>query len=247
MRKLAALAAGLVALALPAAAAAGTTKDFTFKSDGSAVQPGAVLGTGAPGPFQDIPFTIAPNEENGTASVGITWSSPADDWDLYVYRKAANGDLIPVASSAQGNTTEEQAVIQAQGGPVKPADYVIRVQNYAATNPDFSGVTKFGPYTPPNLRPKAVLKVPATGVSNKAITFDGSGSTDADGRIVSYAFDLDGNGSMETDGGSTGVIKKRLNAGTRHVGLRVIDDKGARSFADATITVKKAVKKKKRR
>ena len=244
MRRALGLAAVLaLALALPAAAGAKTTANFTFKSSGKAVQPGAVVGLGADGTYEDFPFTIAPDDEDGAVSVGITWGSPADDWDLYVYKKNSSGGMDQVASSAQGTTTEETAVIQAQGKVVEPGAYIIRVQNYASSNPDFDGVTKFTQYTPPNIAPKAVLKKPRRTAQGRKTTLDASGSTDSDGQIVNYRFDLDGDGSTETDNGSSPILKHAFLAGRHHVVVRVTDDKGGRAYATRTVRVYKKRKK----
>jgi hypothetical protein len=249
MRRLVALTAAVAALAFALAAGvalAKQTADFSFKSSGKAVQPGAVEGTGAPGTYEDFPFTIAPDDQDGTATVGIQWGSPADDFDLYVYKKNSSGGLDQVASSAQGTTTEEQAVISSQNGPIEAGAYVIRVQNYASTNPDFTGTVKFGPYTPPNQPPKARLKAPKRAVAGRSVKLDASRSSDADGKIVKYGYDLDGNGSIETFAGARAVFHHKFKAGIHHISLRVTDDKGARAYAAATITVAKPAKKKKR-
>jgi hypothetical protein len=248
MRRAAALLAALVAvLVLAATAFAGTTADSSFQSSGKAVQPGAVLGLGTDGTYEDFPFTIAPGDQDGSATIFVQWSNAADDFDLYVYRKLADGSLETVASSAQGNTTSEQAVIQAQGDPVRPGDYIARVQNYAATSPQFSGTIKFSAYTPPNVRPTAALTAtPATPTTKTAVTLDASGSKDADGGIGSYAWDIDGDGQTDLDTGTKPTLRRHFTAGTHHVTVRVTDDKGARAYANATFKVTKAPKKKKK-
>jgi hypothetical protein len=235
-----ALLLSLVLGLLAPAAARATTADFEFHSDGSAVQPGAATGLGSPGSYQDIPFTIAPGDDDGAVSVGITWGNPADDFDLYVYFKPpGGGDLEQVASSAQGTTTEETAVIQAQQGPVEAGDYVIRVQNYLSSNPNFDGVVKFKAYTPPNKDPKAVLKAPKRVRAGKKVTLNASKSSDPDGSIASYAFDLDGDGTIETDNGSSPKLTTKFSPGFHHVTVRVVDDKGDRAYDTVTIAVLK--------
>jgi hypothetical protein len=248
MRRRALLAAAVAALAagvLPAAAATKKTADFQFQSSGKATSPGVALGTGADGTFEDFPFTIAADDQDGSVTVGIQWTNVADDWDLYVYRKNSSGALDQVASSAQGETTSEEAVIQAQKGPVEAGQYVIRVQNYAASNPnDFTGVTKFGDYVAPNLVPTARLRAPKRAVGGRKVTLDASGSRDLDGKIVHYLFDLDGDGAMETDSGAKAKLRHRFKPGLHHVGVRVLDDRGGRAYATATIAVLKPAGKK---
>jgi hypothetical protein len=252
LRKLIApLAVAVGLLALPAAGQAKVTQDFTFQSNGTAAAPGAASGVGSPGTFQDIPFTIAPDDADGTVSIAINWTNQFDDWDLYVYRKAADGTLVQVGSSAGGPpSTTENAVIQAADVPVTPGDYVIRAQNYAATSSAFTGTVKFTAYVPPNQPPTASFKAPGTARAGQTITLNASGSKDPDGSIVNYAWDLDGDGSMETDSGTTATLRHAFGVGVHHLAVRVTDDRGERSYANATVKVTKrgaaAHKKKKK-
>ncbi len=69
----------------------------------------------------------------------------------------------------------------------------------------------------------------------KLATLDGGLSTDADGQVVRYEWDLNGDGTFETDGGTSPKTTHRFelssmligDPGKRHVSLRVTDDKGA--------------------
>ncbi len=57
------------------------------------------------------------------------------------------------------------------------------------------------------------------------MVFDASTSTDPDGSIVKYEWDLDGNGTYETNTGTTKTTSKTYSAtGTYTVGLRVTDN-----------------------
>jgi YD repeat-containing protein len=70
------------------------------------------------------------------------------------------------------------------------------------------------------------------------VTFNGAGSTDSDGSVVKYEWDLDGNGSYEIDTGSTASTTKSFaNAGNVTVGLRVTDNLGVAATTTKTITV----------
>lgn len=233
------LALALLAVA-PAAALAKTTSDITYKSTGKAAAPGVVAGTGADGTYEDFPFTIAADDEDGTVSVEVHWGNDADDWDLTVYRKNSTGGLDAVGSSAGAPpATSEATSFAGQNGPVQPGDYVVRVQNYAATSPDFEGSVKFTPFEKVNQKPTASLKAPKKAKTKKAVKLDASGSKDADGTIVNYGWDLDGDGSIETDGGTTPTLSRKLSAGVHHVTVRVTDDKGKRAYATRTIRVTK--------
>jgi hypothetical protein len=229
----------LAALAFAAVAQAKVTQDFTFKSAGTAATPGAAAGVGAAGTYEDIPFTIASDDSDGTVSVTLNWTNQLDDWDLYVYRKDSSGNLQPVGSSAGGPpSTSENAVIQAQGGPIPPGNYVIRAQNYAATSPAFTGSVKFTAYVPPNVPPVAAFSAPSNARAGQTITLDASKSYDPDGKIVDYSWDLDGDGAMDVSSGTTATLKHAFSAGTHYLTVRVTDDRGARAYANATVKVR---------
>jgi hypothetical protein len=228
-------------LLAPATALAKATPDFTYKSTGKAAAPG-VAAPGTEGTYEDFPFTIKADEANAQVAIEVHWTNPADDFDLVVYRKNSTGGLDQVGSSgsAPPSTSESTTVSQQGTDPVPPGDYVIRVNNYAASNPDFEGVAKFTEFAgPPNKRPTAKLKAPKTAKSNKKVKLDGSGSSDPDGTINNFAWDLDGDGTIETDGGSTATLTRKFTPGVHHVTLRVTDDKGRRAYATKTIRVAK--------
>jgi hypothetical protein len=237
-----------VLLLAPAAAFGKVTADFTYASTGKAAAPGAIAGTGTDGTFEDIPFTIAADDSDGTASVEVHWTNGTDDFDLTVYKKNATGGLDAVGSSAGGPPSNSEATsFTGQSGPVAPGDYVIRVQNYAATSPDFAGSVKFTEFKTANVRPTATLKVPNKPIAGKAIKLDASGSSDSDGSIAAYAWDLDGDGAFETAGGASPTLSHAFSAGVHHVTVRVIDDRGGKAYATGTVKATKPVKKKKKR
>jgi hypothetical protein len=243
------IAVGLLAALAPGTALAKKTADLTFKSTGKAAAPG-VAAPGTDGTFEDFPFTIAADDADGQVAVEVHWTNPADDFDLVVYKKNSSGGLDQVGSSgsAPPSDTESTTISQQGTDPVPPGDYVVRVNNYAATNPDFEGSVKFTEFTgPPNQRPVAKLKAPKKAKAGKAIKLDASGSSDPDGHVVSYAWDLDGDGSIETDGGSSPTLKHAFAVGVYHPSVRVTDDKGRRAYATLTIRVTKAKPKKKRK
>jgi YD repeat-containing protein len=92
----------------------------------------------------------------------------------------------------------------------------------------------------PNNQPQASFTATPNPVETKAqVTFDGSASTDPDGAIVKYEWDLDGNGSYETNTGSTPTATNTyLDAGQYKVGLRVTDDGGATGTSSVNLAVK---------
>jgi len=83
--------------------------------------------------------------------------------------------------------------------------------------------------------PIADANGPYQGDEGKAIVFDGSGSSDPDGTIVSYEWDLDGDGTYETTGATPSKTWGDDYTGT--IGLRVTDDMGATDTDTTTVTV----------
>jgi len=86
---------------------------------------------------------------------------------------------------------------------------------------------------PSNQPPTAMISGPTTGLEGVAVTFDGSGSSDPDGTIVSYDWDL-GDGSM-----ATGVSATHTYAatGSYDVTLTVTDNSGNTDSATLTINI----------
>jgi hypothetical protein len=132
----------------PAGAPTGPpTADFAYTGGASTIPDpvGSVTGDGtdlAPGSYEDHPFTIGPNDGDGSATINISWADSNNDWDLWVYRRDGSGNLTQVGRSANGNTTSEQVVIPNPG----LGDYVIRVANFAATG-TYDAKATFAPPT----------------------------------------------------------------------------------------------------
>lgn len=89
-----------------------------------------------------------------------------------------------------------------------------------------------------NQAPNAVLQVVTQNpVDNAAVQLTGASSSDSDGTIAKYEFDMDGNGSYEVDNGSTATISQTFAAGQHTVGLRVTDNQGALGTTTVQFTV----------
>lgn len=90
-----------------------------------------------------------------------------------------------------------------------------------------------------NAAPQASLTAtPQSGVPGETVLLSASGSTDADGSIAQFEWDLDGNGSYETNTGTADCSLKVLPGTPGHyaVGLRVTDDDGATDSASLILT-----------
>ena len=91
-----------------------------------------------------------------------------------------------------------------------------------------------GVILPPNGTPVASFTyAPSTPITQADVTFDGSLSTDSDGRIVSYAWNF-GDGSQ----GSGAVVKHDFSAsGSYTVTLTVTDDRGQSASVSKSVSV----------
>jgi subtilisin-like proprotein convertase family protein len=86
--------------------------------------------------------------------------------------------------------------------------------------------------------PVAALKAtPASPTGGQVVTLDASGSTDPDGAITGYAWDLDGSGQYATSTGSTPFLQHAFAPGTYQLSVRVTDNFGATATAPLTLIV----------
>ncbi len=89
-----------------------------------------------------------------------------------------------------------------------------------------------------NKRPTATFQAPGSAKVGAVVSFDASASSDADGTIARYEWDLDGNGTYETDTGASPLASSTYaKAAAVSVHLRVTDDKGATGTAVRVLTV----------
>jgi subtilisin-like proprotein convertase family protein len=77
--------------------------------------------------------------------------------------------------------------------------------------------------------------------AGQQVTLDASGSSDPDGVIANYSWDLDGSGRYATNGGSTSFLVHAFpSPGSYPVAVRVTDNYGATATASLTLTVNPA-------
>jgi len=88
----------------------------------------------------------------------------------------------------------------------------------------------------PNVAPTADAGGPYSGTEGDTITLSASGSTDSDGMIASYQWDLDNDGQFDDATGATANFAA-TTAGTFTVGLRVTDDDSATDVDTTTVDI----------
>jgi glucose/arabinose dehydrogenase/PKD repeat protein len=91
-------------------------------------------------------------------------------------------------------------------------------------------------YTAANQPPTAVMTAnPTNGPVPLAVSFDGTGSSDPEGKPLSYSWDLNGDGTFGDATGSTASYTY-TTVGVYHPSVRVTDDQGATDTASVTVT-----------
>jgi glucose/arabinose dehydrogenase/PKD repeat protein len=91
-------------------------------------------------------------------------------------------------------------------------------------------------YTAANQPPTAAVTAdPTNGPVPLTVTFDGTGSSDPEGKPLSYSWDLNGDGTFGDATGSS-AMSTYTTAGVYTARLRVTDDQGASDTASVTIT-----------
>ena len=107
-----------------------------------------------------------------------------------------------------------------------------------ATDDDDVTTTVSVPINVANRPPVAALTADRSSVdTNSPVTFDASGSSDPDGTIAQYRFDLDDDGSYETVGTSPVATMSYPNAGHVDVHVQVVDSDGGTATAVVGVTV----------
>jgi subtilisin-like proprotein convertase family protein len=91
------------------------------------------------------------------------------------------------------------------------------------------------PTTPPVA---SITATPNPVMAGDPVVFDASGSSDPDGTVVSYEWDLDGNGSFETLGGASPLAGRAYpNPTVLSIGVRVTDNDGRTAVARVPLTI----------
>jgi YD repeat-containing protein len=156
---------------------------------------------------------------------------PYVDGKAVAYTKAENGSGAPAFANAALTFMSRAGSGLFGAGDLDDVSIYDRPLSATTISDHYQGIAG-------NQRPSASFQAPASVKIGEKAQFDASASSDPDGTVTRYEWDLDGNGSYETSTGSTpSASRSYATAGPVQVGLRVTDDSGATAIASRTVTV----------
>ncbi len=162
----------------------------------------------------------------------LTLRSSGFDTVMALYRGSETAPLVCNDDDAQ--QAPGPSVISRR---VDAGDYMVQVGGLDDGGGGLTGVLTTTANFIGNVAPTAAF-TSSNAIAHHAVTFDGSGSTDSDGTIAKYEWDLDGDGSFETNGGTSATTSKTYDsAATVNVKLRVTDSDGATTVVAHDVTV----------
>ncbi len=164
---------------------------------------------------QQVTFTATASDPDATGAPNLTY-----EWSL-------DGDTS--YEIGPGSTTVVNKTFDSGG----PRTVRLRVTDGDGGQREVSATIQVG-----SALPTASLRVsPAAPVAGQPVTFDGSGSSDTDGTIANYEWDLDGDGIFEVSGPAPTTSRTYTAAGTFNARLRVTDSDGTKGTVTRSLTV----------
>ncbi|MGD8394257.1 MAG: PKD domain-containing protein [Candidatus Eiseniibacteriota bacterium] len=186
-----------------------------------------------------LDFGEVPQGTTSTLNLTIENLDPSSSCELEIsnFELAGGGGVFTFPNLpglpfiVQGGSS---VILQVVFAPSAPTTYngTITIESNDATNPSVQ-VTVTGEGGAPPQPPEAVAGGPYTGTAGQEVTFDGSGSSDPDGTIVSYAWEF-GDG---TSGSGAMPTHSYASAGTYTVTLTVTDDDDLTDEDTTTATI----------
>jgi len=174
-------------------------------------------------------FTASPNPVQTAEVVNLDGSASSDpDGSIAKYEWDLDGN-----GSYETETGTEPVVTKSYASA---GSYDVRLR---VTDSSGNRSTTLRTINVSNRLPSSVFTAtPGSVNKNQPVAFDGSASSDPDGTIAKYEWDLDGNGSFETETGTTPTTSRSYTIpGSFETKLRVTDDKGGTSTSTSTVTM----------
>jgi YD repeat-containing protein len=189
-----------------------------------------------------VSHTVTINNRAPTAAFGVDPVSPSTGDPVTFESTSSDPDGQSVSEAWDLNNDgkfDDGSGTTASRTFTKAGTYTIRLQ---AT--DTEGMSSVASHlvTVGGRPPVASFTVtPQSVETGQPASFDAAGSTDPDGTVQRYQWDLDGNGSYETDTGSNPQTSRfYADPGNVIVGLLVTDDDGKTAETQRTLTVTQA-------
>jgi hypothetical protein len=179
-------------------------------------------------------FTFTPDQPLAGQVVTFDGSASSDpDGGIATYEWDLDGDSTFETTSIAPTVTMSYPSAATITVALRVTD-----TNGAGSAPVTRALT-INPPPPSNELPTASFTAsPNPAVTGSVVTFDASASTDPDGTIANYKWDLDGNGTFEKDTGTTPTASSSyLRPDAVTVRLRVTDNDGAAGDAIQPLTV----------
>ncbi|MEA2493475.1 MAG: hypothetical protein QOJ29_1386 [Thermoleophilaceae bacterium] len=194
-----------------------TPSTWSWTVDGSSPPAPALSEPVADGAVGDRPtFTWQPEADTGPAGI--------DHFEVFI-DEAKVGEVETCAA----------ACAFTQPTALKDGQHKLRVKVLDKAGNFAESTRRFAVASAPAA---AVSVAPTRVLTDHAVTFDASGSTDDNGQIVRYEWDLDGDGSFEVDGGAGPATTRTYGTPqSLMVQVRVTDDGGLSSTASASLVV----------
>lgn len=175
------------------------------------------------GNYSDSTVTVS-NDGNGSLEIG-TVTSPS--FPFSVIADTCSGQMLAFSETCSIDIRFE------------PTDTVAYSDSFdiPSNDPDENPVTVNLNGTGINNAPSAHPNGPYTEVEGQSLILDGSGSSDSDGSIVLYEWDIDNNGTYEYSSALPTQSHAYAQQGTSTIKLRVTDNLGATDVATTTANI----------
>ena len=210
------------------------------------------------GAFGTFTATVRVTDDDGltdTAEISVTLTEPANlpPVAAVVPTPPAGNAPLDVVWSADASSDSDGTIAQydwdmnddgtfeiTNGGVTQNANYPTGgsyTVGVRVTDDDGATDTATGVCDVNNPPVAAVAPNPPSGNATLAVTWDASGSSDSDGTIDHYDWDMDNNGTYEITDGGVSQAANYVSGGIFTVGVRVTDNDGATDTATGVCDV----------
>jgi PKD repeat protein len=174
----------------------------------------------------------APDESEAGEEITFDATDSSDDRAIEEYRWDFDGD----GTNETTTDADQAAVNHTYDSPGNYTATVTVVDDAGQTANASASISVVEANQPPN----ASISVPEAVTANESVVLNASASTDGDGAIQTYEWDLDGDDDVDATTGNATYEHSYEEAGEYEPSVTVVDDDGATDEAVATLTVETA-------